>query len=118
MAGYPEMMMNYFAASTVLIGVFASSGAALALPSCDRLVDSGVRDCNLRLGLDTFELIDQGIVILTPRQLEMAKQQRPLHELDPTPEQFGQIQTYCRGHGEVRRNIGIARGLCQDPPAE
>jgi hypothetical protein len=106
------------ATSTLLIGLFACSGAALALPSCDRLIDSGVRDCNLRLGLDSFELIDQGIVILTSRQLDRARRQRPLHELDPTPEQFGQIQTYCRRHGEVRRDIGIARGLCQDTHAD
>jgi len=92
--------------------------ASEALPTCDRLVESGIRDCNLRLGLDTYELTQQNVVELGSQQFEMALRQRPLHELDPTPAQFGQIQEYCRGHGEVRRQIGIASGVCQDPPAE
>lgn len=89
-----------------------------ALPTCDRLVESGIRDCNLRLRLDAYELSEQDGVVLTPQQREMARNQRPLHELDTTPEQFGEIQAYCRGHGEVRRRIGIAKGLCEDPAAE
>lgn len=105
-------------ALVAFLAFVTASRAALALPSCDRLIDGGVRDCNLRLDLDTYELIEQEVVTLTPRQLDLARQQRPLHELQPTPEQFGQIQTYCRGHGEVRRNIGIARGLCADPPTD
>lgn len=92
--------------------------AALALPSCDRLVESGIRDCNLRLGLDTYELTQQDVVQLTPRQREQALRQRPMHELDLTPAQFGQVQEYCRGHGEIRRRIGINQGVCADPPAE
>lgn len=95
--------------------VLTATGA-VAAPSCDRLVDGGVRDCNLRLGLDAYELVDQTVVELTPKQLELARGQRPLRELDPTPEQFGQIQGYCRSHGEIRRQIGLQRGLCEDAP--
>jgi len=91
---------------------------AFALPTCDRLIESGIRDCNLRLGLDTYELTQQEVVPLSPQQRERALGQRPLHELDLTPAQFGQIQEYCRGHGEIRRRIGISQGVCADPPAE
>ncbi len=91
---------------------------ARAAPSCDRLVDGGVRDCNMRLSLDSNELLDQTAVILTPEQVELARKQRPLRELVPTPEQFGQIQSYCRSHGEIRRRIGLAQGLCAEPPAD
>jgi hypothetical protein len=101
--------------STVLA---AAPPAARALPTCDRLVETGIHDCNLRLRHDAYELADQTGVELTPQQREMALNQRPLHELDPTPAQFGQIQAYCRGHGEVRRRIGVAKGLCGEPAAE
>lgn len=74
------------------LGLFAAG--ASAAPSCDRLVDGGVRDCNMRLSLDSNELLDQTAVTLTPEQLELARKQRPLRELAPTPEQFGQIQAY------------------------
>jgi len=53
-------------------------------------------------------------VVLNPAQLELAKRSRPLSELAPTPEQFGQIQVYCRRHGEIRREIGLSQGLCSD----
>lgn len=96
--------------------VFAAG--ASAAPSCDRLVDGGVRDCNMRLSLDTNELLDQTAVTLTPEQLELARKQRPLRELAPTPEQFGQIQAYCRSHGEIRRRIGIQQGLCAESPSD
>jgi len=92
--------------------------AALALPTCDRLVESGIHDCNLRLGLDTYELTQQDVVQLTPQQLEQALGQRPMHELGLSPAQFGQVQDYCRGHGEIRRRIGIGQGVCADPPPE
>jgi hypothetical protein len=103
----------------LLCGCLAASvSAAVAAPSCDRLIDGGVRDCNMRLSLDTNELLDQTAVTLTPEQLELARKQRPLRELAPTPEQYGQIQAYCRSHGEIRRRIGIQQGLCAEPPAE
>ena len=104
----------------LLLGACLCAGvpAALAAPSCDRLIDGGVRDCNMRLSLDAFELTDQSAVTLSPEQLELARNQRPLRELAPTPEQYGQIQAYCRSHGEIRRRIGIQQGLCAEPPAE
>ncbi|MBU3694095.1 MAG: hypothetical protein FGM40_04615 [Rhodocyclaceae bacterium] len=102
-----------------LAGVLGAAPCATwALPVCDRLVESGIHDCNLRLGLDTYELAEQDLVELTPRQRELALGQRPLHELDPTPAQFGQIQAYCRSHGEVRRRIATAKGLCGDAASE
>lgn len=91
---------------------------ALAAPSCDRLVDSGVRDCNMRLGLDAYELTEQTVVKLTPAQLDRAANQRPLRELELSPGQFGEVQAYCRSHGEIRRRIGIERGLCEDTPRD
>lgn len=114
-------------AGRVMIGIFALgvgvadlvlAPQALAASSCDRLVDGGVRDCNMRLSLDSHELLDQTTVTLTPPQLEQARNQRPLRELEPTPEQFGQIQVYCRSHGEIRRRIGIQQGLCAETPAD
>jgi len=103
-------------ASQWVAGLLAAlfAGAVAAAPTCDRLVDSGVRDCNLRLSLDTVELLDQDTVVLNPAQLDVAKRSRPLSELAPTPEQFGQIQVYCRRHGEIRREIGLSQGLCSD----
>lgn len=101
-----------------LAGAMAPRLPASAAVSCDRLVDSGVRDCNTRLSLDTHELLEQTTVSLTPEQVEQARRQRPLRELAPSPEQFGQIQTYCRSHGEIRRRIGLERGLCEDTPRD
>jgi len=104
--------------AVLTLGLVSATAVTHAAPSCDRLVDGGVRDCNMRLSLDSNELLEQTAVTLTPEQLELARNQRPLRELAPTPEQFGQIQAYCRSHGEIRRRIGIQQGLCADPSAE
>lgn len=100
----------------VLMVLALAPTLAFAEGSCERLVARGVADCHLRLSLDAQELLLQEQVRLSPEQKAIAARERPLHELDPTPEQVGQIQEYCRSHGEIRRRIGIQQGLCSDEP--
>ncbi len=118
LSGGSRVLQRTVCSGLVVLGLGLMSAATQAAPSCDRLVDGGVRDCNMRLSLDSNELLEQTAVTLTPEQLELARKQRPLSELAPTAEQYGQIQAYCRSHGEIRRRIGIQQGLCVDPPAE
>jgi len=104
--------------AVLTLGLVSATAVTHAAPSCDRLVDGGVRDCNMRLGLDAYELTEQTVVKLTPAQLDRAANQRPLRELELSPGQFGEVQAYCRSHGEIRRRIGIQQGLCAEPPAD